>query len=90
MSKTANLDTTSIQIFYIHMYCLCRWLVATLKGGGRVRPLPPLNETLLYKHREMSQQRCKPLQKYVCGFPVQHNEKTLGGHVNQQSTKSKI
>ena len=51
-SKTADLDTISIQIF-IRPHVLCIQLVATLKGaasfqGGRVPPpsSPSLNETL--------------------------------------------
>ena len=56
MSKTADLDTISIQIF-LHPHVLCIWLVATLKGGGQLprggggggkcSPHPLLNETLL-------------------------------------------
>ena len=51
-SKTADLDTISIQIF-IRPHVLCIRLVATLKGGGQLLrgasappSSPPLNETL--------------------------------------------
>ena len=39
-SKTADLDTISIQILYIHMYYVYGWWLYTLKGegGGRVPP----------------------------------------------------
>ena len=53
MSKTADLDTISIQFFYIYMcYVYGWWLLskgggaASFQGGGRVLLAPSLNETL--------------------------------------------
>ena len=46
MSKTAALDTFTIQTFYMYMYCMYGgWLLsrgaASFQGGGRVPPPTP-------------------------------------------------
>ena len=44
----------------------------------------------LCKHWDMSQQRCKSLQKYMCGFPVQTYGKLQGAISLIQRRESKI
>ena len=56
MSKTAALDTFTIQTFYMYMYCVYGWWIFSRGGSQRPRgggggggpppPPPPQNETL--------------------------------------------
>ena len=46
-SKTADLDTISIQIFYIHMYYVYGWWLLSRGAGDKCPPPPRLNETLV-------------------------------------------
>ena len=41
VSKTADLDTISIQFFYIHVYYVYGWWLLSGGGGASALPHPP-------------------------------------------------